>query len=264
MKHTDTGNEPYPCNMKIFLTILTLVILRQSQVQGQAQSQSQGQAQQTIQPGDPLLRSDLIRSSHNYYKAVTTDSVGNIHYLWVNDQVITVDSAAGHIVFARSRQVPVGSYSTDTSVTDLSFKPISMHEVHYKQNVSFTMDFGATRATVRTLRKGTPADRDYPMKSGYFEDNMIEYVYGYLDLKKGETYILDNFNKDTPSPSDPVTVEYAFDDIWMLNNDSLLYCRVLHFVHGSVDGYIWIDKKTRCMLKELGNFKNETFCITRI
>lgn len=242
--------------MKIFLTILALVILRQSQ--------SHAQQKQAIQPGDPLLRSDLIRSSHNYYKAVMTDSLGNIVYQWVNDQVITVDSATSRITFARARQVPVGSYSTDTSVTDLSFKPIWMHEVHYRQNVSFTMDFGATGASVHTLRKGTAADRDYPMKSGYFEDNMIEYIYGYLDLKKGETYILDNFNKDTPSPSDPVTVEYAFDDIWALNNGVLLKCRVLHFVHGAWDSYIWIDKETRDMVRELGNSKRGTFCATRI
>ncbi|HEV2481201.1 MAG TPA: hypothetical protein VGS79_16120 [Puia sp.] len=221
-------------------------------------------AQTIVKPGDPLLRSDLIRSSHTYYKAVVTDTADNIVYEWVNDQVISVDSAAGRITFARARQVPVGSYSTDTSITDLSFKPISMHEVHYRQNVSFTMDFDATNATVHTMRKGSPSDRSYPMKSGYFEDNMIEYVYGYLDLAKDRSYTLDNFNKDTPSPSDPVTVEYAFDDVWMQGTGGLLYCRVLHFTHGAVTGYIWIDKKTRAMIREMGRFGKQNFCITRI
>ena len=221
-------------------------------------------AQTIVKPGDPLLRSNLIRSSHTYYNAVFTDTLGNIVYQWVNDQVISIDSAAGRITFARARQVPVGSYSTDTSITDLSFKPISMHEVHYHQNVSFAMDFQPTNAAVHTLRKGTPSDRSYPMKNGYFEDNMIEYVYGYLDLAKGRTYTLDNFNKDTPAPSDPVTVEYAFDDVWMLGTGGLLHCRVLHFIHGATTGYIWIDKETRAMIKELGNSDKGTFCITRI
>jgi len=221
-------------------------------------------AQLVVKPGDPLLRSDLIRSSHNYYKAINTDSLGNILYEWVNDQVISVDSVAGRITFARSRQVPVSSYSTDTSVTDLQFKPIWMHEVHYRQNVSFAMDFEATGATVHTLRKGTASDRSYPMKNGYFEDNMIEYIYGYLDLTKGQTYTLDNFNKDTPAPSDPVIIEYAFDDVWILNTGALLHCRVLHFIHGATTGYIWIDKQTRSMIKELGNSKRGTFSIVRI
>jgi hypothetical protein len=224
----------------------------------------QTRAQQVIKPGDPILRSDLIRSSHNYYKAVSTDSLGILQYQWVNDQVITVDSAAGRIIFARARQVPVGSYSTDTSITDLSFKPISMHEVHYRQNVSFTMNFNPENATVHTDRRGVGSDRSYPMKNGYFEDNMIEYVYGYLDLEKGRTYVLDNFNKDTPSPSDAVTVEYVFDDIWMLNTGVLLNCRVLHFIHGAVNGYIWIDKETRDMVREIGNFGKVMFSINRI
>ena len=221
-------------------------------------------AQVIVKPGGPLLRSDLIRSSHYYYKAILTDTLGNIVYQWVNDQVISVDSATGRITFARSRQVPVGSYSTDTSITDLSFKPLWMHEVHYRQNVSFTMNFDATNATVHTLRKEVASHQSYPMKSGYFEDNMIEYVYGYLDLAKGQTYTLDNFNKDTPAPSDPVTVDYAFDDVWVLNTGALLNCRVLHFVHGATTGYIWIDKQTRCMIKELGNSQRGTFSITRI
>ena len=221
-------------------------------------------AQTIVKPGDPLLRSDLIRSSHTYYKAVVTDTADNIVYEWVNDQVISVDSAAGRIIFARSRQVPVGSYSTDTSITDLSFSPISMHEVHYQKNVSFFMEFQKTNATVHTIRKDSPSDKSYPMKTGYFEDNMIEYVYGYLDLAKGQTCTLDNFNKDTPAPSDPVTVEYAFDDVWMLSTGGVLFCRVLHFTHGAVTGYLWIDKKTRAMIKEMGRFGKQNFCITRI
>lgn|GEM_PF-5101370 len=37
-----------------------------------------------------------------------TGTTGKIIYEWVNDQVINVDSAAGRIIFARNRQVPVG------------------------------------------------------------------------------------------------------------------------------------------------------------
>jgi hypothetical protein len=238
--------------MKTILTFLALVILCQSQ------------AQQIIQPGDPILRGDLIRPSHHLNKAFSADSAGNITAEWVNDEVITIDSAAGHIIFARSRQVPIGYYFTDTSITDLSLKPISMHEMHYHQNVGYGMDFGPTNATVHTNRRGTLSDKSYPMKSGYFEDNMIEYVFGYLDLKKGVMYTLDNFNKDTPSPSDPVKIEYVFDDIWILPAGIRLNCRVLHFIHGSASGYVWIDKETHEQVKEVENAKWGTFSATRM
>ena len=103
------------------------------------------------------------------------------------------------------------------------------------------------------------------MKSGYFEDNMIEYIFGYLDLKKGVSYIMDNFNKDTPAPSDPYIIEYAFDDIWELAPGHRLECRVLHFIHGDTVGYIWIDKSNNQMLKEEGVYKQtENFVVSKL
>jgi hypothetical protein len=160
--------------------------------------------------------------------------------------------------------VPAGSFSTDTSITDQFFRPISMHEVHVQRNVSFIMTFDETLASVQTFRNGVASAKTYPMKSGYFEDNMVEYIFGYLDIKKGVVYTLDNFNKDTPSPSDPFTIDYSFDDIWILNAGGKLNCRVSHFVHGDKKGYIWIDKETRQMIKEVGNSRFGTFSITRI
>ena len=223
-----------------------------------------GHAQTIIKPGDKIVRQDQIRPSHDFYMAFGADTSGNIKYEWVNDQVISIDTATGRITFARSRQVPVGSFSTDTSITDLNFRPINMHEVHVQRNVSFVMTFDETQASVQTIRNGVTSVKTYPMKSGYFEDNMIEYIFGYLDIKRGIVYTLDNFNKDTPSPSDPFTIEYAFDDIWTVNAGGKLNCRVIHFTHGEKQGYIWIDKDTRRMIKEVGNDKFGTFSITRI
>ena len=223
-----------------------------------------GHTQVVIKPGDKIIRQDLIRPSHDFYKAFGSDTSGNIKYEWVNDEVISIDSATGRITFARSRQVPVGSFSTDTSITDQFFRPINMHEVHVQRNVRFIMTFDETLASVQTIRNGVESVKTYPMKSGYFEDNMTEYIFGYLDIKKGIVYTLDNFNKDTPSPSNPYTIEYAFDDIWVLNAGGKLNCRVIHFIHGEQKGYIWIDKDSRRMIKEVGNGKYGMFSITRI
>lgn len=238
--------------MKLFLTTLLVAVCMA------------GHTQTIIKPGDKIIRQDLIRPSHDLFKAFGADTSGHVNYEWVNDDVISIDSATGRMTFARSRQVPVGSFSTDTSVTDRFFRPIRMHEVHVQRDVSFVMTFDETQASVQTVRKGVASFSTYPMKSGYFEDNMIEYIFGYLDLKKGVVYTLDNFNKDTPSPSNPYTIEYAFDDLWSLDAGGVLSCRVIHFIHGEASGYIWIDKDTRRMIKEVGNNKFGTFSITRI
>jgi hypothetical protein len=221
-------------------------------------------AQTPIHPGDKLIRSELIRPSRDFYRTIIFDSSGKVLYDFMMDDFTFVDAAAGRITFARSRQVPPGSFSTDTSVTDLQLMPIRMHEIHFQRDVSFEMSFDDTVARVRTIRKGVASTRNYPMKKGYFEDNMIEYIFGLLDLKKGVTYTLDNFNKDTPAPSDPYTLEYTFDDIWSLSAGYQLNCRVLQFTHGSSKGLIWIDKNTREVLKVAGSSGGSTYIVQRI
>lgn len=46
-----------------------------------------------------------------------------------------------------------------------------------------------------------------------------------------------------------VETDYAFDDRLMQKT-----CTVLRFVRGSGTGYIWIDKATRKVLKQVGSF----------
>ncbi len=210
------------------------------------------QAQKQITIGSKELRNDLITSSHNYFKGFATDSLGNVTSEWINDQVITVDRDHGIITFARSRQVAIGYFMEDTSVTDLSFKPINMHEMHNKQQVYYVMNFGDTVATVDKYKNGlATGTRSFSLKSGYVEDNMIEYLYPYLDLQKGVVYQMTNFNKDVPHGFSLVTVEYAFDDILMAGTGRVS-CRVLRYVNGKYWGYVWIDKDTRNVVREIG------------
>lgn len=210
-----------------------------------------------VRPGSPLIRYDLVKSSHDFYRNVITDSAGQVKYDFMMDDFTVVDTARKRIVFARSRQVPPGSFSTDTSVTDLWLQPVRMHEIHYQSNFVVDMAFGDTTATVTLTRKGQPSTKTYAMRPGFFEDNMIEYIFGYVDYQKGVTYVLDNFNKDAPHPSDPVTVEYAFDDRLMQKT-----CTVLHFVRGSGTGYIWIDKASRKVLKQVGTHGSLNYVMT--
>jgi hypothetical protein len=221
-------------------------------------------AQNTVQPGDPTIRYDWIKPSHDFYRNTVTDSAGNILYDFVMENFTTIDSVKKQIVFARFRQVPAGSFSTDTSFTDLNLKPLSMHELFFQRETSFEMSFGDTLAGVRTVRKGVASVKTYPMKRGYFENNMIEYIIGWLALQKGTTYILDDFNKDASAPSDPYTIEYAFDEAWIMAAGHRMDCRVIHFVHGSTTGYFWVDKASHQVLKEEGSFKGGMYVMTKV
>jgi len=221
-------------------------------------------AQVPVKPGDKLINYEWLKPNHDFYRNQIRDTSGKLIYDFVMEDFTTIDSAKKQIVFARSRQVPPGSFSTDTSITDLHFKPIWMHEIHYQGNVSFDMNFADEKAVVKTTQKGVATERTYLMKRGYFEDNMIEYIFGYLTLKKETTYILDNFNKDTPAPSDPYLLEYSFDDTWNTAPDHNINCIVLKYTHGDTSGYIWIDKSTHLMIKTIAKFKTGTYLITKI
>jgi len=218
---------------------------------------------QTIRPGDNTIDYTLIRPAHQFYKNVTWDTLGNIKYEFMMENVIAIDSAKQRITFSRSRQIPVGFMSADTSVTDFSFRPISMHEVHIQQKRTYEMTFSESAATVRKEFKGIITNKTYPMNAGYFEDNMVEYIFGYLKLKKGVAYTLDNFNEATGG-NDPYTIRYAFDDSLDLPGYEQLNCSVLSFTHGATIGLIWIDKKTHDMIKQLGQFKGGTYVVVKL
>jgi hypothetical protein len=100
------------------------------------------------------------------------------------------------------------------------------------------------------------------MNAGYFEDNMIEYIFGYLKLTKGVTYTLDNFNEATGG-NDPYAIKYAFDDSLDLPGYEQLNCSVLSFTHGATTGFIWIDKRSHEMIKQLGQFKGGTYVVVK-
>ena len=219
-------------------------------------------AQVTIKPGDKIIHYDWIKPSHDFYRNRITATTGKVIYDYMMEDFTAIDPVNKQITFARYRQVPIGSFSTDTSVTDQFLKPIRMHEIRYQRDVTIDMTFGDTQANVQTIKKGVSSVKNYTVKSGYFEDNMIEYIFGYLELKKGVTYTLDNFN--APVVSDPYQIVYAFDDSWNIAPDHQLYCTVLHFTHGGTSGYIWIDKNTHLMVKTLANFKNGSYVLTKI
>jgi hypothetical protein len=221
-------------------------------------------AQTILQPGDKRIHPEWLKPTHDFYRTVVSDSAGHVRYDFMMDDFTIIDSAAGKVIFARSRQVPPGRFSTDTSVTDLSLRPLRMHEIHYKEEVDFEMLFGDSLASVRTTRKGVSSSKTYSMKKGYFEDNMIENIFGYLDLQKGVVYTLDNFNKDTPSPSDPYTLEYVFDDTWFVAADQQIPCMMIRFTHGATTGYVWVDKRTRQMLKEAGQSKEGSYVVRKL
>lgn len=206
-------------------------------------------SQKMIAPGDAHLIISRVKPSHDFYRNIVKDPSGKVMYDFMMENYLFVDTPKQEFVFARYRQVPAGYFSTDTSFTDWTLKPIKMHEIHYKQKVDIQMSFGPEQATVAR----NAVTKTYTMPKGYFEDNMIEYLFGYLQLEKGIPYTLNNFNPAT-SGNDPYTLKYASDE--GTNN-------VLEFTHSDTRGKIWVDKTTHEVLKQTGRNAKYNYVITK-
>ena len=219
-------------------------------------------AQTPIRPGDDHLDYSLVRPSHDFYKNITIDSAGHVLYEFMMDNTMIIDTPHQRIIFARSRQVPVGSTSMDTSITDMHLRPLVMHEWRPQRAFDIIEHFDPELATVTITRKGVADTKTYPMKKGFFEENMIEYIFGLLILNKDQTYVLDNFNVAN-SGNAPYTIKYSFDDVLNFAGDAIIPCTVLYFTYRETTGYIWIDKSNHKVLKEIGHAAAYTYVVMK-
>ncbi|WPU92850.1 hypothetical protein SNE25_26350 [Mucilaginibacter sabulilitoris] len=208
-----------------------------------------GLGQNVIIPGDAHFKLERIKPTHDFYRNIVRDESGKIMYDFMMENYLLIDSVKKEFVFARYRQVPAGYFSTDTSFTDWHLKPLHMHEIHYKQKVDIQMGFQPKMATV--TRNGIT--KTYAMPESYFEDNMIEYLFGYLELEKGVIYTLNNFNPPA-SGNDPYTIRRIDDEA---------NTTILEFTHAETKGRIWIDQQSHEVLKQEGRNSKYHYVITK-
>jgi len=80
------------------------------------------------------------------------------------------------------------------------------------------------------------------MTMGYFDDNIVEELAGFLPIAPGKKYHLEAFRYESENGINPYDIEYVFDHVLKTTTESSVHCRVLHYVNGYTGGYIWIDK----------------------
>jgi len=66
------------------------------------------------------------------------------------------------------------------------------------------------------------------------------------------------------SRQDPYTLEYVFDDTWFVAADREIPSAMIRFTHGATTGYIWVDQRTRQVLKQAGQFKNGSYVVRKL
>ncbi len=220
-------------------------------------------AQAILKASNPAIRYDLIKPLHTFAKVSIIDSVGNVKQEFVNETVVKPDSATHQIIFTRFRQVPVGRFMVDSSVIGPS--PVSMHSVDNPLKRELTVKFSSTSVAVKSFIKGVHKEEAFTMKEGYFDDNMLEDIAGYLPLQKGVDYYLECYRYESTESKgvNPYHIKYLFDDYLKNANGQYTAGKVLYFTNGYSTGYVWIDKLTHENLKEVIDFGTGTAIITK-
>lgn len=215
------------------------------------------QAQVMLKSNDPAIRYDLIKPSHTFSKVTTFDSAGKKTIEFVNDKVTEVDPATHAITFYRFRQAPVGRFIKDVSV--IGPTPVSMQFFDITNKREQSINFRPSVVEVESTTNGVRSNKAYNIAEGYFDDNIILDIVGFFPLRKGVQVRLNTFNSSAPSKIDNMfDIEYVFDDRLAGDKDSAEECRVLHFINGEKAGYIWIDKVSNEVVKEVATSAGNT------
>jgi hypothetical protein len=211
-------------------------------------------AQTVIKANDPGIRYDLIPPGVNTVKVVEYDSSGNKIQTFISKNYVAVDKSSGLIKLTRLSIGDPGNIYIDTSTINVG--PVTMHSLDYPARKELYVNFEESRVTVKSLINGLNKMQTYTMPAGYFDDNILVDIIGYLPIEKEVKYTMDAFRFESVKTNglNHYEVQYIHDDYLPDAENKYSSCKVLYYKNGYSNGYIWIDKSSRKVLKQLVNF----------
>jgi hypothetical protein len=216
-------------------------------------------AQVHLDAHDQSIRYDLVKPEHSIYKTTFFDTAGKVTREVVIDHATIIDTAHNEIDFINSVPFAPGKLLIDSSIDNysgsaryiLATVPSTKHEyIKYLPN----------SVEAHNIIKGVSSTKTTPMREGYFDDNSIWDILGYIPFKKGIKYQLDCYGTDSHTEvSIPYEIEYLFDEDNLATGGSVVNSMVLKISSPASTNYIWINKKTHQKIKILGQGKGYSF-----
>jgi len=220
-------------------------------------------AQIRLNAQDKSIRYDLIKPEHSYRKVTTFDSAGNVTSEFVVDHLTKIDTAHKEIDFINSVEFggrliidsSVDNYSGSAYYT-LTSLPSTKHEY---------IKYLPTSVEAFNVIKGVSSAKTTMMSEGYFDDNSIWDILGYIPFKKGITYQLDCYGTDTHTQvSIPYEIEYLFDEDNREPSGDVVNSMVIKVSYEGSAHYIWINKTTHLFVKESMQGKGHSFTMVTL
>jgi hypothetical protein len=216
-------------------------------------------AQTHLNSNDKSIRYDQIKPEHSLYKVTSFDTAGNVTRELVVDHLTKIDTAHNEIDFINSVQYAPGKLLIDSSIDNYSGSARYILATIPSTKYEFIRYLpGSVEA--HNIIKGVNSTKTTAMSKGYFDDNSIWDILGYIPFKKGIRYQLDCYGTDTHTQvSIPYEIEYLFDENNKEPGGTVVNSMVLKVSYSGSIGYIWINKNTHLMIKETAQGKGYSF-----
>lgn len=208
-----------------------------------------GFSQILIKSTDKLIRYDLIKPKNYYCSTAIYDTAGKIVNRFISNYVIRIDSAKNELLFIRYTPWDIGKFSLDSSVYNNS-GPQRYSLTNLPRTKEETIKFNISSVHSHLYRKGTYADKVTQMPVGYFDDTSVWDLFGFMELTKGTKYYLNVYDSDKRGTI-KYLVEYIMDDMINGADGNETNCGVINIKYGNKDSYIWTDKETHLLKKEI-------------
>jgi len=216
-------------------------------------------AQIHLNAHDKSIRYDLVKPEHSLRKVTSFDTAGNVTEELVVDHVTKIDTAHNEIDFINSVQYAPGKILIDSSIDNYAGSARYILATMPSTKYEF-IKYLPTSVEAHNIVKGLSSTKTTAMNEGYFDDNSIWDILGYIPFKKGIKYQLDCYGTDTHTQvSIPYEIEYLFDEDDREPGGTVINSMVLKVSIPESTYYIWINKKTHLLIKFLGQGKGYSF-----
>jgi hypothetical protein len=216
-------------------------------------------AQIHLNAQDKSIRYDLVKPEHSLRKVTFFDTTGNVTRELIVDHVTRIDTAHNEIDFINSVQYAPGKILIDSSIDNYSGSARYILATIPSTKYEF-IKYLPTSVEAHNIIKGISSAKTTAMSEGYFDDNSLWDILGYIHFKKGVKYQLDCYGTDTHTQvSIPFEIEYLFDEDNREPSGTVINSIVLKVSNPESTHYIWINKRTHLLIKDLGQGKGYSF-----
>ncbi|WP_276484569.1 hypothetical protein [Paraflavitalea pollutisoli] len=222
--------------------------------------------QQVIKAGDPAIRYELIKPGASIYKIATTDSAGKVLTEFTCRQTVSLNAAKGWVILVQQLHLPDGRILLDSTIADgKTLAPVRMRMVTTPSFMQMDLDFQQQAVHAVANKGGKKTDTLHRMEAGYFDSNLLEYLYGLLPYKKGFTATLNAYTFEKQG-MDPWQVEYVGEDMIYTPDGHWIQCHVAKTGNAgnAPDGLAWIEKRTGRVIKRVIPMGKMFYIVTKV